>query len=248
LWLIIDVADPKGLYAAIEQVIGLVRTILPQDQSSLAAYAVRLRWPTLLVVPLARGKALTQHAWRFSTMNLPDATTDTAQWWRWVPRSVDDETWEQLGVSRWEELGLELANQLPTAVARLWAAVGHLASLLSLPDVVDDRVGEEVLLHYVESHRSRLSEALQALLNLIPDLLAHIMELAAPSLAARPSLQEALDSLTALADLAVPDGFVDGRVSMTVAESRAWADKLQIALAIAVHVVLCLLEDASSPR
>jgi hypothetical protein len=137
LWITLDVEHVPNVVNAFAEALAHVIDVLrpPAEQHAFDRYVLDLVWERVHLVPLVRGKSLERKRWSLDIATLPRPDEDLKEHaWKFVQRSIDDATWQILGLDEWPSNVAPVARRLVPAVAAWRDALDHLAALRGIPD------------------------------------------------------------------------------------------------------------------
>ena len=112
LWITFDIRNTISLYESLESIKNALKNILSSvELNSLTYYALQFWSPSIVVIPLIRGKSINKTAWKFSSMMLAMGIYNEEQWWHFVPYTIPSDSWDMLGLSSWEHPRLDIINR-----------------------------------------------------------------------------------------------------------------------------------------
>jgi hypothetical protein len=230
LWIALDIPNPADLYTAFEAVMNALRAAMGTiENNGLKRYALDFWWPTIVIVPLIKGKSLTKTAWRIATsVFLSESVFKGNDWWNYMPYPIPSEGWQRLGLTVWEHPRLELANQFQVAVVTLSLLIAHLCDFNRLPEEVDEQ-GQGILQNYMRDQSSHISEAFQRVLDLTPEMANYFNNLSTEEQEQRLSLVAAVQMLVEMRENIMPNEDVDGELKMNLASMKEWMRRLETA-------------------
>ena len=195
LWLTLDIDSSGHLYDNYEIVLEKLKTGLPSmEPNSVQYYAAKLSWPTIHVIPILKGKALSMASWQLNTDVLMGSEVKELGWWNRVPRPIPDDTRKELGLEVWPQERMKWWVEMQAHFARLYQLIGHTASLLPMPD--PNEIGTEVLENYAQSMSLQASKTFQGFVDGAAGILDYVNGLPDGQLAQRPDLIAAVQRIT----------------------------------------------------
>lgn len=226
LWMVFDVDSPIDLYSAFEAVFQLVNdAIRSGDYHDLKHYVLGFKWPTILLVPLVRGRSVDQNAWRILT-EVASIQHDQQgdDWWRYVPQPIPQGVWEQLGFSVWENERIASVNEFRGTLASLMILLYHVCDFRELPD--GDEVGSEILSDYIAKLNSFISEIFQKVIDHMAYMLDYYNTLSEEEQTQRVNLEQAIHILIDSHSSIMPTADFAGELQMDLEGLQDWANRL----------------------
>ncbi len=242
LWITFDVANSVNLYESFEAIINALKSAIGVvEHNSLKHYAFEFWWPTIVIIPLIRGKSLNKTAWKLNTLILANGTFSEDNWWNYMPHPVPVDSWNTLGLSSWEHPRLDLVNRFHSATASFSLFVAHLNDFNRLPEL--DEKGTNLLQDYILSLSSRLSEMLQLFFDSLTEMLNYFSNLEQGQKESRPHLLEAIKMLVEIHSQITAGKEFQGKVEMGLSETKDWIPELKAALGQAELVRMLWITD-----
>lgn len=243
LWIIIDLSDPINLYESFKSIMNTLKLAMSTvENNSLKHYVLEFWWPTIVVIPLIKGKSLSKTAWKFNTALLAMGTTrGEKNWWNYMQHPIPSDSWDKLGLSSWEHPRLDLINRFHSATAFFSFFIGHLNDFNRLPDL--DEQGTTLLQNYVLSLSNKVSETLQLFFNSVTEILNYFNNLERDEKERRPQLLEAMKMLIDIHHQITNGKEFQGKVEMGLSETKEWIPHLKEALGQAELVRLLWIAD-----
>lgn len=243
LWITFDIPDPVNFYESFESVMNTLKLAIGiVENNSLKHYALEFWWPTIVVIPLVKGKSLSKTAWKLNTSILAMGTTlGEENWWNYMQHPIPSDSWDKLGLSAWEHPRLDLVNRFHSAVAFFSFFIAHLNDFNRLPEL--DEKGTNLLQNYVLSLSNKVSETLQLFFDSLSEMLNYFNNLERDEKERRPQLLEAMKMLIDIHHQITNGKEFQGKVEMGLSETKEWIPHLKEALGHAELVRLLWIAD-----
>lgn len=242
LWITFDVTNPVNLYESFESIINALKLAIGVvEHHSLKYYALEFWWPTIVIIPLIRGKSLNKAAWKLNTLVLVMSTFGEDNWWNYMQHPIPSDSWDKLGLSAWEHPRLDLVNRFHSAVAFFSFFIAHLNDFNRLPEL--DEKGTNLLQNYVLSLSNKVSETLQLFFDSLSEILNYFNNLERDEKERRPQLLEAMKMLIDIHHQITNGKEFQGKVEMGLSETKEWIPHLKEALGQAEVVRLLWIAD-----
>lgn len=237
LWIKVDVTQPWDVNAAFGVVLTELKQAVQIGDDDLRRYLLDIFWPYLVVIPLTQGKCLSPVAWRVSTAVILQQDESAAfGWWNFAQVPIPTEAFQQLELATWDLPQLTLGQKLLQSTVVLFFLAGHIRDFRRLGEIDDE--GVVLLQEYVNRLNTKLSEALQGVLDAETELAAAINSLEPLELQSRPVLIEMAETLPRPHEVIMPSADFDSEQTFTLEKLIEWADRLEQAPQLAL---LCSL-------
>ena len=222
---LIDISSPSMYWQAIQDTIVALQQALRTDSNKNLRYHVISFWlKHFAVVPLIRGRALSQSVFVFPTFALQSGSA-LEKWYWYSPKEVSDEDWAKLNVSLWDREQFQPAIGFTEDIVCLSLLASQIGDLCRFPD---DRGGFDsgVTDNYLQTKSENITEYLQRVYDVGGELLSR---LSCPHIdfEKRPSLGEAYDILIHICQQVKPAENHDSNTPMTVDEIKEWSVRLE---------------------
>ena len=242
VWLTFDVEHASDIYSAFEIVIsGLKEGIGKADYPQLKRLILDLEFPRFGIIPLVRGKCISQNAWKIPNYALLDkGLFEGKDWWNYVPQPVSDDAWNILKLSCWQNPDLEYANQLVVHFATLSLFASHISDFSNLPDL--DDIGMEILEEHLNPLSERIEEELQAFFDIFTIILDKVARLQSDEMNSHPCLAEAIKLMRESFDALTLDSNGD-HFSISLSKTPEWAERFFNTMPKMESIRLYLIDD-----
>ncbi len=242
LWITFDVANPIDLYESFESIINALKSAIGVvEYNSLKYYALEFWWPTIVIIPLIRGKSLNKTAWKLNALVLSNGTFSEDNWWNYMPHPIPSDSWDMLGLSSWEHPRLDMVNRFHSSMAFFSVFIAHLNDFNRLPEL--DEKGTNLLQTYVLSLSNKISEALQLFFDSVTEMLNYFNNLEKSEREKRPYLLEAIKMLKNVHDKVTNGKEFHGKIKIELSETKEWIPHLKSALGQVENVRLLWITD-----
>ncbi len=229
LWITFDICNPVSLYESLESIKNALKAILSSVEfNSLKYYALQLLFPSIVAIPLIRGKSINRTAWKFSSMMLAMGPYNGEQWWHYIPYQIPSDSWDMLGLSSWEHPRLDIINRFQSSIAFFSVLIAHVNVFNSLPNL-DDK-GTNLLQAYVLSLNKKISDALQGYLDSASEMLDYFNSREEVEKGKRPFLLQAVTTLRDLHYEIINGKELNGKLQIGLSELKEWVPHLQSVL------------------
>ena len=238
---LIDINNPSMYWQAVQATIAALQHALHTDSNKNLRYYVIKFWLThFAVVPLIRGRALSQSAFVFPTFALQSGSALEKPYW-YTPQEVSDEDWARLSVSLWDREQFQPALGFTEDLVVLSLHASQLGDLCRFPD---DRGGydTEVISEYLQAKSETITEYLQRVYDVGGELLSQL-SCTHIDFEKRPSLGEAYNILIHIYQEVKPAENHDSSTPMTVDETKEWSVRLEQLWEYAEHFKLLWITD-----
>ena len=222
---LIDITDPSMYWQAIQETIVALQQALRTDSNkNLRFYVITFWLKHFAIVPLIRGRALSQSAFVFPTFALQSESA-LEKWYWYSPKEVSDEDWAKLNVSLWDREQFQPAIGFTEDIVFLTLLASQIGDLCRFPD---DCGGFDsgVTDNYLQTKSKDLTEYLQRVYDVGGGLLS---QLSCPQFdfEKRPALGEACNILYHICQQVRPAEDHDSSTPMTVNEIKEWSERLE---------------------
>ena len=222
---LIDITDPSMYWQAIQETIVALQQALRTDSNkNLRFYVITFWLKHFAIVPLIRGRALSQSAFVFPTFALQSESA-LEKWYWYSPKEVSDEDWAKLNVSLWDREQFQPAIGFTEDIVFLTLLASQIGDLCRFPD---DCGGFDsgVTDNYLQTKSKDLTEYLQRVYDVGGGLLS---QLSCPQFdfEKRPALGEACNILYHICQQVRPAEDHDSSTPMTVNEIKEWSVRLE---------------------
>ena len=229
LWLIVDGENPLETFAQIELLFEILKKALGEiTLHSLEYYTIEFQWQNIIIIPLCKGKLIEALSWvipiyRFTT-NL--TSNEGLSNLNLVPRQIDRNTLNRLGLIFWEPALLKDARVFFQCAANLQIHLRHLIRIGNLPDM--DESGAQITQAYFDQLQEDLSENFQKLKNQAAILFSLNMKITEMNQeeSSIEYLQLAITHLREISEKLIPNKFENGQVIFTIETIREWQKEM----------------------
>ncbi|MCI5149208.1 MAG: hypothetical protein D3916_07455, partial [Candidatus Electrothrix sp. MAN1_4] len=230
LWITIDGENPFEVYTQTEQLYKLMRSSWGEIKlHSLDHFVLEFQWQNLLFVPRCKGKLLEPHAWvipvyKFIRQLSGDKGLGTHNL---VPRQIEQETLEVLGIKVWEPALLNDAKIFLQSAATLQILLRHLVQIGDIRNT--DEVGERIIRsYYFDQIRDGLNKKVQQMLDQIAKLFSLHEQLFEEDheISENEYLKLAADKLFKINKQLIPESLKKGRIALSHDSFKKWQEQL----------------------
>lgn len=238
---LIDINNPSMYwYAVRDTIVALQQALHTDSNKSLRTYVIQFWLKHFAVVPLIRGKALSQSTFVFPTVVLQSGNALEKPYW-YTPQEVSDEDWARLSVSLWEREQFQPALGFTEDLVFLSLHASQLGDLCRFPGVCGG-YDNEVIREYLQAKSDIISEYLQRVYDVGGGLLS---QLSGPHIdfEKRPALCDAYNTLIHICQQVKPAENHNSSTPMTVDEVKEWSIRLEQLWEYAEHFKLLWITD-----
>lgn len=246
LCVLIDITNPTMHWQAVENtVVALQQALHTDNNRSLRHYAIQFWFKHFAIVPLVRGKALSQSGLILPTFAIRSGSA-LENWYWYIPKEISDEDWAKLGIPLWNREQFEPAIRFTESLARLSVSAAQSGDMSRFSeDIEDDENG--VIEKYIQSQGQTLSNQLQKVFDETMELLNHY-DISEIDLEKRPSLHAALDIFTQMHQQIRPTEDYHCGIGVTVSAIKDWSERLDQVRIQAEHFKLLWIADVLDKR
>ena len=237
----IDISEPIMYWQAVQNTIAALQQALHTvNNKSLRYYTIQFWLKHFAVVPLIRGRALSQSAFVFPTFALQSGSALEKPYW-YTPQEVSDEDWARLCVSLWDREQFQPALGFTEDLVVLSLHASQLGDLCRFPN---DRGGydTEVISEYLQAKSETITEYLQRVYDVGGELRSQL-SCTHIDFEKRPSLGEAYNILFHICQEVKPAENHDSSTPMTVDEIKEWSVRLEQLWEYIEHFKLLWITD-----
>ncbi|MDO8444637.1 MAG: hypothetical protein Q7T53_00790 [Deltaproteobacteria bacterium] len=226
LFITYDISDPINLYETFETVISSLKSALGAiEVNSLKYYVLDFWWPTIVIIPLVKGKSINKTAWKISTNVFLHSFFSKDNWWNYIQHPIPEELWNKLELSSWTHPRIDLINRFQASFAILSILLSHFNDFARLPEL--DEKGNEIIQNYVLSINPKISESLQSIFDSITEMLNYFNGLSDAEKEGRDELSGALLTLKEVhSQITFGKNFDGGNIAMGFSETKEWLHQL----------------------
>jgi len=243
LWMILDADKPVTLFEAYPQLIQqLEMAFSPMDIGTLEQYVLDHKWPHILVIPYVNGHYWNNGVWHLHS-NLfwgGEQVLTPEKTWLFIPREVDTETLQQLGIKIKPTSVPDRVTPLLQAVSELLVLVDHLADLRKAPDSTN-KVGMVILQDYAKERSTDASEKLTQVISLMQELLDGINR---ERFESSQCPDEVRSLLVKIWECVFPNDKAEGAFSIDLESCDRWAEKLMESVGLIMILKLLLMDNS----
>ena len=238
---LINIDNPSSYWEAVQDtVLALQKALRTDSNKSLRYYAIQFWLKNLAVVPLIRGRALSQSAFVFPTFALKSGSA--LEKWNWyIPQEISDENWARLNISLWDREQFQPALGFTEDLVFLSLHASQLGDLCRFTDE-SNHCDSEVIANYLQAQSRNISEYLQKVCDTGRESIRQYNESQINS-EDRPCLSEAMKLLVSIFKKILTAESQDDRLKMTVDEVREWSESLEQIREQAEHFKLLWIAD-----
>ncbi|OHB32750.1 MAG: hypothetical protein A2X79_02005 [Desulfuromonadaceae bacterium GWB2_53_15] len=225
LWFRLDAENSLAIIEAYQKLVQMLEeAFAPMDIRTLKHYVLDLKWPHILIVPFVAGEYLQNGVWHLSSCLFwgGEKVLDPEKTWLFMPREVDSEVLQQLGIESVEPITPGKIQLLQQAASELLVYVDHLADLRKTPDNLDE-IGMAILQKHVVL---KAQEASEALTRLIEQMQVLLDEVNAGVFDSSPHADEIRVLLVNIWKCVMPDGNTENTYEIKLSDCDQWAEKL----------------------
>lgn len=229
-----DADHPVRSLLVCERLWNILSEALKPDRNKIVrTKAMDLYWPRIVAIPTVAGKSLERNAYAdMKTAAYQHAETLTTEVWRFIPKQVSEETWEKLGIARWErQPSWDIFDKFAASYNSLFQHVDHLADL-NRCDADIDELGQTILQDYLSREQERANPFLQETIDDAAAVLSHLPKRDEETFVARPNLFACAQFLTPMSDAFRPRDDHENRAKLTIKEISEWRDRLKFGFAL----------------
>lgn len=225
LWLLLDADNSLAIFDAFPKLIQLLEdAFAPMDIGTLEYYVLDHKWPHILIVPFIAGEYWHNGVWHISSILFWDGEKvfDPEKPWRFMPREVEVETLQQLGIEPARRTNPGKIQLLQQAASELLVYVDHLSDLLKAPDDLDD-IGMAIFQKHVNA---KAKDASGALTRLVTQMQVLLDEVNSGVLDSSPHIDEIRGLLVNIWKCVMPEGKSEDNFVISLSACGPWAEKL----------------------
>ena len=222
---LIDISNPSTYWQAVKKtVLALQQALHTESNRSLRHYVIQFWMKRIAIVPLVRGKALSQSVFVVPTYALKSGGA-LKDWYHYIPQEVSDKDWAELSVPLWDREQFEPALRFVESLFNLSILTAQIGDLRRFSDrgkyddagIIDD---------FLQAQSENISKHLQRALDVGGELCS---QLSGPQidLEKRPFLGVALNLLIPICQQIQPAENYDGSMKITVDETKEWSERLE---------------------
>jgi hypothetical protein len=241
--MILDADKPVTLFEAYPQLIQqLEMAFSPMDIGTLEQYVLDHKWPHILVIPYVNGHYWNNGVWHLHS-NLfwgGEQVLTPEKTWLFIPREVDTETLQQLGIKIKPTSVPDRVTPLLQAVSELLVLVDHLADLRKAPDSTN-KVGMVILQDYAKERSTDASEKLTQVISLMQELLDGINR---ERFESSQCPDEVRSLLVKIWECVFPNDKAEGAFSIDLESCDRWAEKLMESVGLIMILKLLLMDNS----
>ena len=222
--ILLEINEPTLYWQAVEDtVVALRKALHTNSDRSLRYFAVQLWMKKLAIVPIIRGRALSQSALVLPTSAIQSGSA-LEDWYWYIPKEVSNEDWAKLSISLWHREQFEPAIRFTEDLVALSLHTAQIGDLCRFSHENDD-VDSEVIESFLQSRGQDLSRYLQRVYDLGGELLRQHAE--SQNDPGRPNLGYAVELLYHICQQIKPAKNDNASMKMTVDEIGEWSKNLE---------------------
>jgi hypothetical protein len=225
LWFRLDAENSLAILEAYQKLVQLLEeAFAPMDIGTLEHYVLDHKWPHILIVPFVAGEYLQNGVWHLSSCLFwgGEKVLDPEKTWHYMPREVDSETLQQLGIESTSLPNPDKIQLLQKAAFELLVYVDHLSDLLKAPDDLDE-IGMAIFQKYVNA---KAQDASNALSRVVAQMQVLLDEVNSGVLDSSPHVDEIRELLVAIWKSVMPEGKIEDTFEINLSSCGPWAEKL----------------------
>jgi len=225
LWFRLDAENSLAILEAYQKLVQLLEeAFAPMDIGTLEHYVLDHKWPHILIVPFIAGKYLQNGVWYLSSCYFLSGEKVLApeKTWHYVPREVDDETLQQIGIESSEQTTPGKIQLLQKAASELLVYLDHLSDLLKAPDDLDE-TGMAIFQKHVNA---KAQDASNALSRVVAQMQVLLEEVNSGVLDSSPHVDEIRSLLVEIWKCVMPEGKTEDTFEISLSSCGPWAEKL----------------------
>ena len=221
---LIDINNPSMYWQAVEETVVALQQALHTDSNrSLRYFAIQFWMKHFAIVPLIRGRALSQSVFVLPTFALKSGSA-LENWYWYIPQEVSDEDWARLNVSLWDREQFEPAIRFTESLAKLSVSAAQSGDLSRFSDSVEYD-GTGVIERFVKCQNEALGKHLQQVFDDCADLCS-CHDISQIDMEKRHSLCAALDLLTQMRPNIFPTEDFESGMEISISILKDWSERL----------------------
>jgi len=225
LWFRLDAENSLAILEAYQKLVQLLEeAFAPMDIGTLEHYVLDHKWPHILIVPFIAGKYLQNGVWHLSSCYFwgGEKVLAPEKTWHYVPKEVDAETLQQIGIEASEQTTPGKIQLLQKAASELLVYVDHLSDLLKAPDDLD----ETCLAIFQKYVNSKTQDASNALSRVVAQMQVFLDEVNSGDIDSSPHADEIRSLLVEIWKCVMPEGKTEDTFEINLSSCGPWAEKL----------------------
>ncbi|KAF0216746.1 MAG: hypothetical protein FD174_3569 [Geobacteraceae bacterium] len=225
LWFRLDAENSLAIIEAYQMLVQMLEeAFAPMDIGTLEHYVLDHKWPHILIVPFVAGEYLQNGVWHLSSCLFwgGEKVLAPEKTWHYMPREVDAETLQQLGI---EFTGLPNPDKiqlLQKAASELLVYVDHLSDLLKAPDDLGE-IGMAIFQKHVHA---KAQDASGALSRVVAQMQVLLDEVNSGVLDSSPHADQIRELLVAIWKCVMPEGKSEDVFEISLSSCGPWSEKL----------------------
>ncbi len=225
LWFRLDAENSLAIFEAYQRLVQLLEeAFAPMDIGTLEHYVLDIKWPHIVIVPFIAGEYLQNGVWHLSSCLFwgGEKVLDPEKTWLFMPREVDAESLQQIGIEVFEQITPGKVQLLQQAASELLVYVDHLSDLLKAPDDLDE-IGMAIFQKHVHA---KVQDAYDALSRVVAQIQVLLDEVNAGVFDSSPHADEIRRLLVEIWKCVMPEGKSEDSFEISLSSCGAWAEKL----------------------
>lgn len=227
LSLTIDGRYPADVYSSVEGALEAISQVISRDiDDDLQRFVLNFFWSVVVIVPLVRGRSLTNTAWHISLpLILKEDERGQLSWIHFIPAQIPADALTRLELSVWTLPGLDDAAKLYESTSALSLMAAHIRDFRRLPDLDDEAI--DYLQTYIQDCEDELRRARHQAEASASQMLHAYQQLAPSEHERRSNLVAAIGALARWHDAILLDSHDPGETKLAFAEFIEWANRLE---------------------
>lgn len=225
LWLRLNAENSLVIFEAFQNLVQLLEeAFAPMDIGTLEHYVLDLKWPHIVIVPFVAGEYWQNGVWHLSSCLFwgGEKVLTPEKAWHYMPREVDVETLQQLGIIANGQAIPGTVQLLQQAASELLVYVDHLSDLLKAPGDLDE-IGMAIFQEHINA---KAQETSSSLTRVVVQMQALLDEVNAGVFDSSPHVDEIRSLLAAIWECVMPEGKSEDSFEITLSACGPWAEKL----------------------
>jgi len=240
LWFRLDAENSLAIFEAYQKLVQLLEeAFAPMDIGTLEHYVLDHKWPHILIVPFVAGEYWQNGVWHLSSCLFwgGEKVLDPEKTWHYMPREVDAEALQQLGIESSVQVTPGKIQLLQQAALELLMYLDYLSDLLKAPDDLDE-TGMAIFRKHVDV---KAQDASGALTRLVGQMQVLLDEVNAGAIDSSPHADEIRRLLVEIWKCVMPEGKSEDSFEINLSACGPWAEKLLEGLEY-ITILNCLKE------
>lgn len=225
LWFFLNAENTLAIFESFPKLVEILEeAFAPMEIGTMEHHVLDHKWPHILVVPHIAGEYWHNGVWHIPSCLFwgGEKVIDPEKPWRFMPREIDAETLQQLGVESTGRPSTDKIQMLQQAASELLVYVDHLSDLLKAPDGLDE-VGMSIFQKHVIA---KAQDASGALSRVVAQMQVLLDEVNSGVLDSSPHVDEIRELLVAIWKCVMPNDNTEDSFEISLSSCGAWAEKL----------------------